>query len=90
VPPWWMPRIREAVDQGMMVVIGSRCPVGRVYDAYGYEGAYHDLRDAGVVFAEGLNGQKARIKLMVAMKRTRDRAAIQALFSEGLSEPLEP
>jgi L-asparaginase len=90
VPPWWMPTIREAIDQGMMVVIGSRCPVGRVYDAYGYEGAYHELRDAGVIFAEGLNGQKARIKLMVAMAGAQDRTAIQALFSEGLSEPFEP
>lgn len=90
VPPWWMPTIREAVAQGMMVVVGSRCPVGRVYDAYGYDGAYRDLRDAGVIFAEGLNGQKARIKLMVAMGGGRDRAAVQALFSEGVSEPIQP
>jgi L-asparaginase len=89
VPPWWMPSIREAVDDGMMVVIASRCPLGRVYDAYGYQGAYHDLRDAGAIFSEGLNGQKARIKLMVAMGASRDRAAIQSLFSEGLSEPFD-
>ncbi|HEM60998.1 MAG TPA: asparaginase [Chloroflexi bacterium] len=88
VPPWWMPTIRESVEQGMMVVVGSRCSVGRVYDAYGYEGAYRDLQAAGAIFAEGLNGQKARIKLMVALGGGRDRAAIQALFSEGLSEPL--
>ncbi len=83
VPPDWMPAIREAVQGGMPVVIASRCPSGRVYDAYGYSGAYRDLQAAGAIFAEGINGQKARIKLMVALGCTRDRSAIQALFSGG-------
>lgn len=87
VPPDWMPSIREAIERGAAVVIGSRCPGGRVYDSYGYEGAHGDLQKAGAIFAEGLNGQKARIKLMVALGQTRDRAAIQALFSAGLLEP---
>ena len=87
VPPPWMPTIREAVQQGMVVVIASRCPSGRVYDAYGYEGAYRDLDRAGVVFAEGVNGQKSRIMLMVALGEDRDREAIQNLFTVGLLEP---
>ena len=90
VPPWWMPAIREAVQQGMAVVIASRCPSGRVYDGYGYEGAYKDLIEAGVVFAEGLNGQKARVKLMVALGTGRDREGIQALYSAATLEPLHP
>jgi L-asparaginase len=87
VPPPWMPTVRSAIEHGVTIVLGSRCPSGRVYDAYGYEGAYRDLQAAGVVFAEGLNGQKARIKLMVALGMTRDREALQALFSAGLLEP---
>jgi L-asparaginase len=87
VPPWWMNPIREAIEQGTVVVIASRCPSGRVYDGYGYEGAYKDLIKAGAVFAEGLNGQKARIKLMVALGQTRDRQAIQQMYSVS---PLEP
>jgi L-asparaginase len=87
VPPWWMNPIREATQQGMVVVIASRCPSGRVYDGYGYDGAYKDLIKAGTVFAEGLNGQKARIKLMVALGQTRDRRAIQNLYTAALSEP---
>lgn len=81
VPAWWMPTIREAIEGGMIVVIASRCPTGRIYDGYGYEGAYKDLAKAGAVFAEGLNGQKARIKLMVALGEPRDRASIQELYS---------
>lgn len=88
VPPWWMPAIREAIQQGMAVVIASRCPSGRVYDGYGYEGAYKDLIEAGAVFAEGLNGQKARIKLMVALGTGRHREDIQALYSAQTLEPL--
>ena len=90
VPPWWMPSIREAVKRGMAVVVASRCASGRVYDGYGYEGAYKDLAGAGAVFAEGLNGQKARIKLMVALAEPRDSKAIQELYSAGLLEPPHP
>jgi L-asparaginase len=87
VPPWWMAAIREAVDQGTSVVIASRCLSGRVYDGYGYAGAYKDLLEAGAIFSDGLNGQKARIKLMVALGQTRDRGAIQEMFSAGRLEP---
>lgn len=67
VPPWWLPAIEQARRKGVPVVIASRCPSGRVWDGYGYPGAYHTLADLGCLFAEGLNGQKARIKLMVVL-----------------------
>ena len=67
VPPWWLPAIERARDQGLPVVIASRCPSGRVWDAYGYPGAYRTLAGLGCLFAGGLNGQKARIKLMVVL-----------------------
>jgi L-asparaginase len=67
VPPWWMPTIREAVARGVALVIASRCPAGLVYDRYGYAGAYRDLKEAGVLFADGLTGPKARLKLMAAL-----------------------
>lgn len=67
VPPWWLPAIERAQAQGVPVVIASRCPAGRVWDAYGYPGAYRTLADLGCLFAAGLNGQKARIKLMVVL-----------------------
>ncbi|TEU14691.1 MAG: asparaginase [Anaerolineales bacterium] len=81
VPPWWMPTIRQAVEAGVAVVIASRCPSGRVWDGYGYEGAYNDLRGAGVLFANGLNGQKARLKLMVVLEAAEDRSAIPQLWA---------
>jgi len=67
VPPWWMPAIRETVEKDIAVVIASRCAAGHVYDTYGFPGAYRDLESAGVIFADGLSGPKARLKLMVLL-----------------------
>ncbi len=67
VPPWWIPVIERTMAQGVWVVIASRCPAGWVWDAYGYPGGYRTLNELGCLFAEGLNGQKARIKLMVTL-----------------------
>ena len=67
VPPWWMPAIREAVEGDVPVVVTSRCPSGRLYDSYRFDGSYRDLVDAGVLFAWDLNGPKARVRLMAAL-----------------------
>jgi len=67
VPPWWLPAIGEAIEGGVTVVIASRCPAGRVGDRYGYAGAQRDLRAMGCLPAGYLNGQKARIGLMIAL-----------------------
>ena len=67
VPPWWLTAIQQIRAQGLPVVIASRCPTGRIWDAYGYPGAYRSLNALGCLFADGLNGQKARIKLMVVL-----------------------
>lgn len=67
VPPWWCPLIQEAVQKGIYVVIASRTISGYTHDTYGYTGAYRDLEKMGVIFAEGLSGRKARIRLMCAL-----------------------
>jgi L-asparaginase len=67
LPPWWLPPIEAAISQGVAVVIASRCPAGRVTDRYGYAGAHRDQAALGCGFAGGLNGQKARIRLMAAL-----------------------
>lgn len=55
------------MELGIPVVLTSRCPIGRVEQVYAYEGAGKHLHAAGVVFADYLNGPKARIKLMCAI-----------------------
>lgn len=81
VPPWWLPTIREAMQQRTSVVITSRSGAGTLYDEFGYVGAFHDLRRLGVLFAHNLNGIKARIKLMVALGAARRPEELRGWFA---------
>lgn len=81
VPPWWLPVIERALAEGMAVVIASRCPSGRVWDAYGYPGGHRTLREMGCLFSPGLNGSKARIRLMVVLGATQDAPEAVALWN---------
>lgn len=67
VPPVVYRSLLTAVQRGIPVVLASRCPIGRVEHLYAYEGAGRQLYDAGVIFADYLNGQKARIQLIAAL-----------------------
>ncbi|HRK03720.1 MAG TPA: asparaginase [Chlorobiota bacterium] len=70
----------RAVEAGIPVVLTSRCPVGRIEHSYAYEGAGRHLHAAGVIFADYLNGQKARIKLMCALGAGLDVPTIRSAF----------
>ena len=80
VPPDSVKGIARAISNGLPVVLVSRCLRGRVYKSYGYEGGGKHLLNLGVIFADFLNGQKARIKLALALAVTKDPAEIRALF----------
>jgi L-asparaginase len=67
VPPAVVPGIRSWVDAGRPVVLSSRSLRGRVLDTYAYLGGGHELREMGVIFADHLTGQQARIELMLAL-----------------------
>ncbi len=83
VPPWWLPVIERAIAAGVAVVIASRCPSGRVWDAYGYVGSHRTLREMGCLFSPGLNGPKARIRLMVVLGAAQDTAEVAALWNKN-------
>lgn len=83
VPPAVVPGIQYALEKGLPVVFTSRAIRGRVLDTYGYEGAGKRLRQAGVIFADHLNSQKARIKLMLALGATHDPSQVRQYFEEG-------
>ena len=81
VPPSVMPGINKAIDVGIPVVIVSRNPLGRIMPTYGYEGGGLSLKNAGVILARNLNGQKARIALMLAISKTASIEKIRAFFN---------
>jgi L-asparaginase len=82
VPPAAIDAIQRALDSGIPVVLASRCPTGRVLDTYAYEGSGRDLRRRGVIFGGSMNGQKARIRLMLALGRTGDLNYVRDLMEQ--------
>ncbi len=64
----------EAVKQGIVVVQSSRAGSGRIHRS-------RKLTDAGVLAADNLNPQKARLLLALALTRTSDPAEIERIFA---------
>lgn len=81
VPPSIVPAIKNLLNQSIPVVIVSRCYNGIAQPVYGYEGGGKMLDDLGVVFAHGLSGQKARIKLLLGLSQTGGSSDVTSLFS---------
>ncbi|MGM0921673.1 MAG: asparaginase [Bacillota bacterium] len=81
LPPKMMTSLKKLMNLGVKIVIVSRCFNGIVQDVYAYEGGGKTLKDAGIIFSNGLNGQKARLKLMIALETTQDAGELQEIFS---------
>ncbi|MEK6552785.1 MAG: asparaginase, partial [Bacteroidota bacterium] len=82
VPPPAFEGIKYIVEKNIPVVLVSRCPAGETLDIYGYPGAGKWLKKMGVIFADYLNGQKARIKLIVCLGLTKDKEKLRMLFEK--------
>jgi L-asparaginase len=80
VPPTAFEGIKYVIEKGIPVVLTSRCPAGETDYIYSYPGAGKNLHDIGVIFADFINGQKARIKLMIVLGRTKNIEEIRSYF----------
>lgn len=80
VPPAMVSGIKEALNRKIPVVVVSRCFEGRVFESYGYEGGGKQLKDLGVIFGDTMPGQKARIKLIVAINSGLDFEEVSNIF----------
>lgn len=83
IPPLMVDGVKRAIENNIPVVLVSRCFQGRVLDSYGYPGGGKTLRKLGVIYADNLPGQKARIKLMLALSKTKDMDGIKKIFESG-------
>ena len=81
VPPKMIDGIQRAMDLNIPVVIASRCPSGRTLDSYGYVGGGKFLTDMGCIMSTSINGQKARILLMLALSKSNDPQFLRKLFT---------
>ncbi|MBU8879121.1 asparaginase [Bacillus sp. FJAT-29790] len=80
LPPATVEGITALVEKNIPVVIVSRCFNGIAQDVYSYEGGGKHLKDLGVIFSNGLNGQKARIKLLIGLASTNNTKEIEEMF----------
>ena len=81
VPPKMIEGIQRAIDHQIPVIIASRCPSGRTLDSYGYVGGGKYRTDIGCIMSTSLNGQKARILLMLALSKSKDYDFLKNLFT---------
>lgn len=81
VPPAVVKGIESLLERGIPVVLVSRCFNGIAEGVYGYPGGGKMLEDLGVLFATGINGQKARLKLLIGLNQTGASIDLKEFFS---------
>jgi len=80
VPPLVKVGIQYVREQGIPVVLTTRVFSGRVVTAYSYNGSANSMKDFNIIMAGELSGQKARIKLMLALGITKDVNKLREYF----------
>lgn len=72
--------LRDLIQNQIPVILVSRCYQGIVQATYGYEAGGKQLKEMGVIFANGLTGPKARIKLLIALQNEYNLESLQKMF----------
>jgi len=80
VPPGVVPGLERLIQEGIPVVLTTRCVDGGVWPMYGYPGGGAELERMGVILGGRLSAHKAQILLMVALGSTRDPDEIRRVF----------
>ncbi|MBT2689988.1 asparaginase [Bacillus sp. ISL-47] len=68
LPPATIQGIKALTEKKIPIILVSRSFNGIAQDVYGYDGGGKHLKEMGVIFSNGLNGQKARIKLLIGLE----------------------
>ncbi|HDB5878214.1 TPA: asparaginase [Staphylococcus aureus] len=80
IPPSALEGIQQLVSLNIPIVLVSRSFNGIVNPTYAYDGGGYQLAQQGFIFSNGLNGPKARLKLLVALSNNLDKAEIKSYF----------
>ncbi|KGR74120.1 asparaginase [Ureibacillus sinduriensis] len=81
VPPDVAVGIQKLLQANIPVILVSRCFNGIAEGVYGYEGGGKSLENCGVIFANGINGQKARLKLLIGLNQERTPIDLKEFFN---------
>lgn len=82
VPPAVMKGIEYVRSKGIPVVLATRVASGRVVPVYSYLGSAGYMEPLKLIYSGELNGQKARLKLMLALGVTQDEDTLRGYFVE--------
>ncbi|WP_288923126.1 asparaginase [uncultured Phascolarctobacterium sp.] len=80
VPPAVKEGIEYVRSRDIPVVLASRVHTGRVVPAYSYFGSARSMEASKIILGGELTGQKARIKLMLALGLTKDNEELRRFF----------
>lgn len=80
IPPSALDGIQQLVSLNIPIVLVSRSFNGIVSPTYAYDGGGYQLAQQGFIFSNGLNGPKARLKLLIALSNNLDKAEIKSYF----------
>ncbi|HFO0500352.1 TPA: asparaginase [Staphylococcus aureus] len=80
IPPSALEGIQQLVSLNIPIVLVSHSFNGIVSPTYAYDGGGYQLAQQGFIFSNGLNGPKARLKLLVALSNNLDKAEIKSYF----------
>ena len=69
LPPSCLEGVKKLLQAKIPIVLVSRAFNGITQDVYDYLGGGKQLKQQGVIFTQGLSGQKARIKLFVLLNQ---------------------
>ncbi|WP_261129158.1 asparaginase [Bacillus sp. Marseille-Q3570] len=83
LPPALMEEIDHFIQNQIPIVMVSRCFNGIVQDIYSYDGGGRKLKESGVILTNGLNGPKARLKLMVTLEMGFSMEQLSQTFSSN-------
>lgn len=84
LPPTCLEGLEKCLDKEIPVVLVSRSFNGIVGPIYAYEGGGATLAEKGVVFSNGLNGPKARLKLLVGLSNQLNANQLKKYFESQL------
>lgn len=72
LPKTCMPALKNVLQDRLPIVIVSRSNESIVQPTYSYEGGGSELKSLGAIQVSGLSGQKARLKMLAVLSKTKD------------------
>lgn len=84
LPPTCLDGLQACLDNNIPIVLVSRSFNGIVGPIYAYEGGGVTLAEKGVIFSNGLNGPKARLKLLVGLSNQLSLQQLRTYFESQL------